>query len=307
MDYKKIDALRHSSRKLVRELGILALDRELAGRVPQDCHALVEIANQPGITVSKLAELLVLSVSATSRIVQSLVKKDFIKTESALDKREKSLYLTPKGTSEVKNIDDYSNAKVQGAFQYLSEDEQDAIIKAIDTYSHALEVSRKVVSGIKILTLSTSRPLRKQIIAMVEDIQKNEFAIPITDDVNASILRAEETFYYNNSYNFWYATNEQGTVIGSIGLQKIDDKNGQLVKLFVDTRYRGKGIAQKLLETLLKAATKHGFTAIWLGAVAKVTRAHKFYTKSGFIPVTERDLPKGFSRCHLDTLFFVRK
>src|SRR5689334_7909161 len=106
----KINTLRHSSRKLVRELGILELDRMLAGPSAQHCHALVEIAHEPGITVSALAELLVLSVSATSRIVQALVQKGFISTKSALDKREKSLYLTPSGTIQVKNIDDFSNA-----------------------------------------------------------------------------------------------------------------------------------------------------------------------------------------------------
>ena len=216
------------------------------------------------------------------------------------------IFLTESGRAELKKIDDYSNAKVEGAFDFLSSDEQQAIIQAIGCYSEALEKSRRAASGIKIHTLSTSRPLRRQIVAMVEEIQKVEFEIPITDEVNAAVLRAEEAFYYNNSYNFWYATNEQGAIIGCIGLQKINETSGQLVKLFVDSRYRGKGISQKLLDTLLKAAKKHGFTQIFLGTVAKLHGAQKFYTKSGFTKVVEAKLPKGFNRCHLDSLFYVR-
>lgn len=306
MKNDRVNALRHASRKLVRELGLLQLDKSLGKLLPQHCHALVEIEHELGISVSKLSELLVLSVSATSRLVQALIKRNLVEPQESQDRREKSLFLTENGKAELKKIDVYSNEKVEGAFSFLSLEEQEAIIKAIERYSEALEKSRNAARSIKIHTLSTSRPLRRQIVAMVEEIQKVEFEIPVTDEVNASVLRAEEAYYYNNSYNFWYATNEQGTIIGCIGLQKIDETNGQLVKLFVDKRYRGKGVAQKLIATLIKAAKKHGLTTIWLGTVEKLHGAQKFYTKCGFTKVMESRLPKGFHRCHLDLLFYSR-
>lgn len=306
MDLKRIDAIRHASRKLVRELGILQLDKRLGDLQPQHYHAIIETSQEPGISVSKLSELLVLSVSATSRLVQTLVTGAFITTQDALDKREKSLFLTDKGKEALQKIDDYSNKLVAGACNYLTEAEQNSVLLSLQKYAEALETSRTRTSGVKIHTLSTSRPLKKQIVAMVEKIQKNEFEIPITEEVNACIVRAEEEFYYNNSYNFWYAINAQGNIIGCIGLKKLDAKNGQLLKLFVQEDYRGTGVAQMLLETLLKAATKHGFTKIWLGTTEKLKASHAFYEKSGFSPVTEKTLPKGFLRYTLDSYFFVR-
>lgn len=304
MTKNRIDALRHASRKLVRELGILDLARSLAGPTPQDCHALIEIANEPGIAVSKLAELLVLSVSSASRLVNGLAENGFIEFRDSADKRQKSLFLTPVGHVELKKIDDFSNAKVQGALDILTDSEQEAIITALEKYGQALEKSRTLASQIKVLTLSTSRSLRRQIVAMVENIQKNEFHIPVSDDVNACVHRAEEEFYYNSSYNFWYAVDDEGAIIGCIGLKKIDSKNAELKKLFVAKQYRGKGVAQKLLEALLKAAGKHGFKKVWLGTVAKLASAQQFYNKCGFQRVAENELPKGFQKCHLDTLFF---
>lgn len=300
----RIDAVRCASRKLVRELGMLDLQQSEAGKTPQHWHVLIEIGQEPGITVSKLAERLLLSVPATSRLVHSMQESGFIVVQSSFDKRQKSLNLSVKGQAELKKIDDFSDAKVQGAFASLTDLEQTAILSALEKYAKALEIARTFFQNIKILTLSTSRPLRKQIVSMVENIQKNEFHIPITADVNACVLRAEEEFYYNNSYNFWYAVEGSGTVVGCIGLKKIDAKNAELKKLFVEKPYRGKGVAQKLLQTLIKAAKKHGFTKLWLGTVGTLHAAKAFYTKCGFQPVEEKELPKGFERCHLDTHFF---
>jgi len=139
---------------------------------------------------------------------------------------------------------------------------------------------------------------------MVEGIQKGEFKIPVTDEVNACILRAEEDFYYNNTSNFWYAVDGEGNVIGCVGLKRLDAENGELKKYFVDQRFRGRGVAQKLMATLLKAALKHGFKQLWLGTVENLAAAHRFYMKCGFKRIDEKELPVGFVKCHLDTLFF---
>jgi N-acetylglutamate synthase-like GNAT family acetyltransferase len=142
---------------------------------------------------------------------------------------------------------------------------------------------------------------------MISDIQGKEFLLPITAETNAGVLKAEEEFYYNNSYNFWYAVNAEGKILGSIGLKKINRQYGEIKKLFMIKEYRSKGVAQKLMETLLKAASKHQFKFLILGTVDKFEAAHKFYDKYGFTLVKQKDLPKEFERNPLDSLFFKRK
>ena len=299
-----IDMLRQLSRKLIRELGILDPNKLSSQETPAHCHALIEVSKEPGITISKLGTLLLLSSSTVSRLVKTLKKSGFLILQEGKDKREKSLSLTDKGHLEIQKIDAFSNSKIKGAFEILTEKEQSDIIKSIEVYGDALEKSRQLREDIKIATLSTSRPLRKQIITMIEEIQKNEFLIPISDEINLCVLRAEENFYYHHSYNFWYATDSTGKILGSIGLKKINDQYAEIKKFFVLKTHRGKGVAQKLMETLLKAALKHHFEFLVLGTVDKLHAAQKFYTKQGFLSIDPKDLPKKFEKCPLDTVFF---
>ena len=101
----RIDTLRHSSRKLVRELGILELNKDLNLPSAQHCHAVVEIGQSPGITISELATRLILSLSAASRLVQSMIERGLVNAQDGRDRREKILSLSTQGVSELKKID----------------------------------------------------------------------------------------------------------------------------------------------------------------------------------------------------------
>src|SRR3990167_4144220 len=292
MRKERINTLRHLSRRLIRELGILQLIR--GQKNPQSWHALLEISKEPDMTVSKLADILLLSSSATSRLITSLVNQKLVAFKGGFDRREKHLFLTEKGKQDLENIDEFSNDRVKSAFEFLESEDQKQIISAIQKYGDALEESRLFRDQVKILTLSTSRTLRKQIIAMIEDIQKNEFSLLISKDANDCILKAEESFYYNHSYNFWYATDHEGTIIGSIGLKKLDARTAEIKKFFVNQLYRRKGVAQKLLITLVRAAEKHGFSALYLGTIDCFQEALRFYEKYGFIQISMKTLPYNF-------------
>lgn len=307
MKENQIKSIRSASRQLVRELGMLDLEPENSQKTPAHWHALIEVAKEPGIAITELGRLLLMSVSSISRVVKSLVKDDFLDFQEGEDKREKSLFLTDKGHEEVQKINAYSDEKILGASEFLTDDEIELIILGLTKYKKALEKSRLMRGSVKIATLPTSRTVRKQIVNMVSDIQKKEFLIPITKDINAGILKAENEYYYNNSYNFWYAHNEEGKILGSIGLKRDNDQFGEVKKFFVIKEYRGKGVAEKLLNTLLKAASKHQFKEIVLGTTDKFCAAHKFYAKHGFIPISKKELPKGFELNPFDSLFYSKE
>lgn len=304
MKKEETEKLRYLSRKLVRELGMLQLDQSDSTITPGHWHALIEIEKDPGLTISKLGALLLMSISRISRLTTSLSKKGLIEFKAGLDKREKYLSLTATGQETVKNIDDFSENKIEGAFKFLKESDMVEIINAIDKYSNALEQSRLLGSDIKIATLSTSRVIRKQIISMISEIQTNEFSIPINKDTNTCILKAEHYFYYDNSYNFWYAVTDNGQIIGSIGLRKINNCCGEIKKFFVIKEYRGTGVAKKLMLTLINAALKHSFNKLYLGSVDILKAAHNFYEKYGFIKIVRSKLPKEFELCELDSVFY---
>ena len=299
-----IDLLRHHSRKLIRELGMLQLNKVHAKEQPSYWHALIEINKEPDVTSAKLSQLLLISLPTISRIVASLIKEDLISVTEGIDKRERFLRITEKGKEKIQYIDEYSNTKIKRAFHFLTQEDKELVISAIGKYALALEQSRIVRDQVKILRLSTSRTLRKQIIHMIERIQVDEFNISITPEINASVLKAEEEYYFYNSCNFWYAVDAQGAIIGSIGLKKLNDTQGELKKFFLTPEYRGLGIASLLFRTLIKNALKHGFKELFLGTVDQLQAAQRFYEKNGFKPIKKELLPRQFVLCPLDTLFY---
>lgn len=304
MNSELIGQLRENSRKLVRELGLLQISKNQLKKTPQHWHALIEIKKNPRITISRLSELLLITMSSMSRIVSSLEEDGYINYSTSKDKREKYIQLTSKGEKQIVQINDYSNSKIKGAFQFLSETDKIEVLQAIKKYAEALEKSRIIKSAIKINKISTSRAIRKQIVSMITEIQRDEYKIPIDEDTNSGILKAEEEYYYQNSYNFWYATNSVGEIIGSIGLKSIDSESAEIKKFFVTPFYRGKGVAIDLMKMALKSAEKHSFKTLYLGTVDKLQAAQNFYKKYGFQEIKQNTLPEKFKFCHLDTNFF---
>lgn len=92
--------------------------------------------------------------------------------------------------------------------------------------------------------------------------------------------------------------------IASIGLKQIDDHTGEIKKFFVAQNYRGKGVAAKLMNTLIKAASKHHLKNLYLGTVDTLHAAYGFYQKYGFSKISEKQLPSGFQIVPIDTVFF---
>lgn len=305
MEFDSIDLLRHYSRKLVRELGMLQLDKVDAKEQPSYWHTLIEINKEPDLTISKLSQLLLISLPTVSRIVCALIKDGLVSVREGLDKRERFLRVTEKGKDKIHYIDEYSNAKIKRAFHFLTLEDREQLIHAIEKYAAALEQGRVIREQIKILKLSTSRTLRKQIIYMIEQIQINEFHIPITPEINSPILKAEDEYYYHRTCNFWYAVDGQGAIIGCIGLKKLNEKQGEVKKFFVIPEYRGLGVAQQLMNNLVKNSLKHGFTELFLGTVEQLSAARHFYAKNGFKPIKKELLPLQFKLSPVDTHFYV--
>lgn len=298
-----IKKMRPLGRELIRELGLLEVNKDKSGRSPQHWHALVEIDANPGCRVSFLSEALVLSFSATSRMVDALVSQGLVESQTGSDKRQKLLHLTKRGQQEITKINDFSNKRLKGAMHYLSEEQQQQITAALELYVAALKQNRLNQQQIKLYTLPAKRSVRKQVIEMIEVIQKGGFNIAITPDINACVLKAEEYYHADNKCNFWYAMDDDGQVIGSIGLKKLNNEVAEIKKFFVAKPHRGRGLAQQLMKKCIKRAHDMGTKQIILGTVSVLESAIHFYQKIGFELITQP--PAYYDACPLDTHFFL--
>ena len=77
-----------------------------------------------------------------------------------------------------------------------------------------------------------------------------------------------------------YINNEP---VGSIGLKKIDKEICEIVRVFIDEKYRGKGHARLLFEYAENYAKELGFKKAEMVAWCKATFALALYKKLNFI------------------------
>jgi GNAT superfamily N-acetyltransferase len=86
---------------------------------------------------------------------------------------------------------------------------------------------------------------------------------------------------------FIFLAMDENKVIGTAGLWKESEAEYELIKMFVDTAYRGRGISKLLLDKCIDEAKHLGAKKIFLYSNSQLKTAIQLYTKYGFehIPV----------------------
>jgi len=143
-----------------------------------------------------------------------------------------------------------------------------------------------------------------RILALILPIQQVEFGVPITAEDQPDLRRIPKVYQAGRG-NFWMAL-QGDEVVGTLAL--IDfGSGGALRKMFLRVDQRGTGLAQALLDTLLRHARETGLTRLFLGTLAQMHAAHRFYEKNGFRAVPPESLPNDFPRVPVDNRFYARE
>ena len=77
--------------------------------------------------------------------------------------------------------------------------------------------------------------------------------------------------------------------IGSIGLKKLSNESCEIVRVFVNENYRGRGYAKILFENIEQLAKDLGYKKAELAAWSKAKSALKLYDKLGYISGKEKE------------------
>ena len=94
-------------------------------------------------------------------------------------------------------------------------------------------------------------------------------------------------FHFPKGFLFIMKDND-GNIVGSGGIKPLNNVKGILKRFYISSEYRGKGIAKKLLNTIIKESKKRGFIELFLDVYYKNIAAVKFYEKHGFIRYTQK-------------------
>lgn len=143
-----------------------------------------------------------------------------------------------------------------------------------------------------------------RVTALILPIQQQEFKVPIGIEDQPDLVGIE-SYYRPGGGNLWGAfVDEQ--LVGTIAVKAIGHGAGALRKMFVRQEYRGKeqGIAQQLLNHLLQHCVKENIPDIYLGTVAQMKAAQRFYERNGFRQIDVAALPAYYPRVEVDVLFY---
>lgn len=107
------------------------------------------------------------------------------------------------------------------------------------------------------------------------------FEDPTTDDLHS--------FFQAKSSVLWVAEVDD-KVAGCCGIfptEGLPEGTGELVKFYLASRARGKGIGKMLLDKTFESARELGYKKIYLESLPEFTNALNLYIQNGFLPLSK--------------------
>jgi GNAT superfamily N-acetyltransferase len=122
-----------------------------------------------------------------------------------------------------------------------------------------------------------SRINRELAPAGMEELFEQYIATTISDE----LVRLPEIFSEVKKSAFW-VVDLQGEIIGCFGIESHSEIGTELRRMYLDRKFRGAGIAERMLEYAEEQARSLGFRKM-LASTAEIQRAaDRFYRRSGF-------------------------
>ncbi len=129
---------------------------------------------------------------------------------------------------------------------------------------------------------------KDEAIALILSIQNNEAKVNLTIDDQPDLIDITDS-YINNNGNFWLAM-DNGQVVGTLALMRIDSKWSALKKFFVRTDFRSKKVGLALFNNLLEFARLKDYSHIILDTPSVAVKSHAFYERAGFRLIDKSEL-----------------
>ena len=118
--------------------------------------------------------------------------------------------------------------------------------------------------------------------------------VPDPQDTDKDLDNIEGNYHADGGY--FGVVEEQGKIIATVALSRIDDKTCELRKMYLLPGFRGRGLGKKLLDFSLQKAQAMGFRRMVLETASNLTDAIRLYQRYGFKQCHPQEMA---SRCDL--------
>ncbi|MDP3027409.1 MAG: GNAT family N-acetyltransferase [Nanoarchaeota archaeon] len=123
---------------------------------------------------------------------------------------------------------------------------------------------------------------KKQVIKMVSEILGNVFNGDPTELAYIKEFNVTKDYI---TYLIAETKGEERKIIATQALKKIDKETVRLKRMYVHPYYQGRGIAQKMLDLLVKFAKKKGYKKMLFSLYPVMENARRFNKKNGFVEI----------------------
>lgn len=283
---ERIGIVRQFNRFFTRQIGVLREGLLHSPYPLTDARILFELGQCNQVTASRLGRELGLDAGYLSRILARLEQQGLLdKVRSENDGRQLLVSLTAAGREAFALLDQRSREEVSEMLEDLSEEDQQRLLKAMQTIESVLS------SGFKFSEPFVLRPHEPGDMGWVAHRHGVLYAQEYGWDEHFEALVAQIVAEFINNYNpgrerCWIAEID-GEIIGSVFVVQSSETVAKLRLLLVEPKARGLGLGTRLVEECIRFARRRGYQKLILWTNSILLEARHIYKKTGFKLVAE--------------------
>jgi DNA-binding MarR family transcriptional regulator/GNAT superfamily N-acetyltransferase len=284
----RIAAVRHFNRFYTRQIGVLR-DRFLHSPYSlTEVRVLYELANRENPTATELGRDLGLDAGYLSRTLARFEEQGLIeRIRSEEDGRQRLMRLTREGKKAFSVVNKRSHDEVAEILNNLSEEDQQRLLKAMQTIEGLLNHER----GFKFSEPFILRLHEPGDMGWVVHRHGVLYAQEYGWDERFEALVAQIVADFINHYQpqrerCWIAE-MNGEIVGSVFCVQKDEAVAKLRLLLVEPKARGLGLGTRLVQECIRFAKRVGYKKLVLWTNSVLVEARHIYEKEGFQLVAE--------------------
>jgi DNA-binding MarR family transcriptional regulator/GNAT superfamily N-acetyltransferase len=274
MDRDQVEQVRRFNRLVTRRIGALSDDYLSRGRPLGEARLIFEVGAAGGTDLGRLRSMLGLDSGYMSRLLRSLEAQEMVEVRRKVgDGRAREVIPTAKGRKEFAAYDSRSAKLAQSVLSPLNEAQRERLVAAMAEVERLIRASFVTIAE-ESPRSADGRWCREQYFAELAQRFDGGFDIATGDPSDSADLLPR-------SGSFVVARLE-GEPVGCGGLKTLDEKTGEIKRVWTAASARGIGVAVRIMRRLEDTAKERGFVAVKLDTNRSLVEAQALYRKLGY-------------------------
>ena len=271
MDTGQIAQVRRFNRLITQSVGALEESYLRRGRPLSEARLIFETSAE-GAEVRALRGRLGLDSGYLSRLLRSLEGQGLVTVESeSADRRRRRVRLTSEGRAELATYNRLSDQLAASILASLDADERERLLAAMAVIERLIRQAR-----IELRVVAPNSAAARRCLAAYF----RELAARFEGGFNPGDPAPEEEMTPPNG--FFVLARIDGRPVGCGGLRRIDQRVGEIKRMWTAPEARGQGVARRVLHELEALAREAGIETLRLDTNRVLVEAQAMYRREGY-------------------------